>query len=124
MPTRKRSTPVQVSDLRVAKRIGPDRAGAKMHSRKHGDDLVCVRHRIDPAANVRYVTVELVVDAIPIVSRLNDEVAVRIGPSQRSLRSDLLAFGARWDANAQVWRMPRSVARTLRLLRNIVPRSS
>lgn len=95
-----------------------------MHSRKHGDDLVCVRHRIDPAANLRYVTVELVVDAIPIVARKNDDVAVHIGPSQKSLRSHLLAFGARWDADAKVWRMPRSVARTLRLLRNIVPRST
>ncbi|MBL8345313.1 MAG: hypothetical protein JNN03_07720 [Rubrivivax sp.] len=107
----------------MAKRISPDRDGAKMQSRKHGDKLVCVRHRIDPCTNVRYVTVELVVDAIPIVSRVNEQVTVRIGPSQKTLRADLLAFGARWDNKAKVWRMPRSVARTLRLLRHIVPRS-
>ena len=112
---------VDASTLRIAKTIGRGREGAKRHTLIHGDDLVCVRHRIDPRANLRYVTVELVAEVVPIVSRDNREVAVKIGPLDKTTRVLLLACGATWDPTTKVWRMPRSVARTLRLLRQIVP---
>ena len=107
--------------LRVAKTLGPEQPGAKRQALKHGDSLVCVRHRIDGVTNQRYVTVELVVDVVPIQSRDNKEVAVRIDPTDRSARVLLLSCGAQWDGPSRVWRMPRSVARSLRLLRQIVP---
>ena len=122
MPRRRLKTAeVNVAELRVAKTIGRGRDGAKRHALKHGDDFVCVRHRIDPISNTRYVTVELVVEALPIASRDNKEVVVRISPMDKSTRILLLACGGIWDPTHRVWRMPRSVARTLRLLRQIVP---
>ena len=121
MPRRRLNTEdPAVSALRVAKTIGPNQNGAKRHALKHGDRLVCVRHRIDPVSNRRFVTIELVAEVLPIASRDNLEVAVRIGPMQKAKRVLLLACGATWDGTHKVWRMPRSVARTLRLLRQVV----
>jgi hypothetical protein len=110
--------------LRVAKTLAPSQDGAKRLAAKYGHELVCVRHRIDPISSMRYITVELVEDRLPVASLGDVEVAVRIGPMEKSLRSVMIACGAVWDRHARVWRMKRSVARTLRLLRKIVPNPS
>lgn len=112
---------VDVATLRVAKTIRSGQHGAKRHASTHGADLVCVRHRIDPRSNTRYVTVELVVEVLPVASRDNQEVAVRLAPTQRTTRALLLSCGAVWDQQQRVWRMSRSVARTLRVLHQVVP---
>jgi len=110
-----------VSTLRIAKTIGRGQIGAKRQTLQHGDELVCVRHRIDPRTNTRYVTVELISEWLPVVSRDNRQVAVRIGALDKPTRILLLSYGATWDPTRRLWLMPRSVARTLRLLHQIIP---
>jgi hypothetical protein len=125
LPRRRAQEPspeVRVCDLRVIKTIARARDGAKRQTLVHGDRLVCVRHRIDPRTQSRYVTVELVSEVLPIRSLDNREVSVRIGPADKRMRVLLLSFGAAWDSSNQVWRMPRGLARTLRLLDKIVRR--
>ena len=106
--------------LRVAKTLIPGRPGTKRLLLQHGAMLVCVRHRIDPRSNTRHLTVELLVDTLPVQSRDNAEVCVRLNPGDKSTRQALLACGADWQPQARVWRMPRSVARALRLLKQVV----
>ena len=122
MPRRSiQSSQSDLAALRVIKTIRPGQDGAKRHTLKHGDALVCVRHRSEPASNTRVVTVELVVESWPIAARDNKQVTVRLGPAEKSTRALLLALDAKWDPTERVWRMPRNVARTLRLLSKIVP---
>ena len=117
MPRRRpRTAEVDVAALRVARTIRREQDDAKRHALKHGDALVCVRHRIDPQSNMLFVTVELVVETLPVASRDNKEGAVRLGAMQRSKRILVLACGATWYPSHRVWRMPRSGVRTLRLL--------
>lgn len=120
----RRRLPVETLDLAalpVTKTIGPVQHGALKHRQRHGASLVCVRHRVEPRTSTRYVTVELVVDQLPIARKDDPEVLVALSPFERSaLRARLLAYGAQWDAIRRLWRMPRSVARSLRLLKNVV----
>lgn len=118
IPVKPAGTPV--ATLRVAKTLLAGRPGTRRWVLQHGANLVCVRHRIDPRSNMRHVTVELVAETLPIQSRDNTEVCVRLPPGDKATRQALLAFGAQWHPQTRVWRMPRSVARTLRLLKLVV----
>lgn len=122
MPRRRLPSPERdISTLRVAKTIGRTQNGAKRHSLRYGHDLVCVRHRLDPVSHVRYVTVELVVETLPMALRDTTEVAIRLRHTEQETRALLMSCNAHWDPERKVWRMPRSVARTLRMLHRIVP---
>jgi hypothetical protein len=122
MPRRRPPSPERdVGTLRVAKTIGRTQNGAKRHSLRYGHDLVCVRHRIDPVANVRYVTVELVVEALPVALRDTAQVAIRLAHTEKETRALLLSCDARWDPQHKVWRLPRRGARPRRRGPRIVP---
>jgi len=107
--------------LRVAKTYGPDQNGAKRFARRHGEQLVCVRHRLSDDGSVRHTTVELLVESTPVASRARTLVAIRIGPSDKNTRTLLMACGAQWVPKEKYWLLPRMVAKNLRLLKNIVP---
>lgn len=106
----------RMCDLRVIKRLAPDRDGAKRLARRFGSELVCVRHRLSPDGTLRYTTVEMLVECAPIASRAEAIVQIRIGYRDKATRATAMAAGASWDAGRRVWSMPRRVARTLGLL--------
>ena len=62
--------------LRVSKEFLPGQPGTLKLSRKYGDTLICVRYRVDAEGLHRYTTVELVVDRVPIVKRVDRIVGV------------------------------------------------
>lgn len=107
--------------LRVAKTYAPDQNGAKRFALRHGERLVCVRHRLSDDGGTRYTTVELVVETTPVSSRARSLVAIRIAPHDRETRTLLMACGAEWQLKEQYWLLPRLVAKNLRLLRYVVP---
>lgn len=109
-------TPASLADLRVARRIAPDRDGAKRFSLRYGDQLVCVRHRLDANGSTRHTTVELLVEKTPVVPAGTRTIALRPEPGDKYTRSVLLSCGARWDKTAKVWLVPRKVAKSLDLL--------
>lgn len=119
MPTVK-STPVAVRSLRVAKTYGPEQNGAKRFAKRHGESLVCVRHRLSEDGLVRYTTVELLAETTPVATRQRSMIALRISNSTKLMRADLLAHGARWDAKNRLWLIPNMVAKGLRLLKHRV----
>lgn len=54
---------------RVLRKLSPQQVGALKLARRFGDLLVCVRYRHDPDRQVRYTTVELVVDSVTVRRR-------------------------------------------------------
>jgi hypothetical protein len=110
-----------ISHLRVARTYKPDRNGAKRLARRYGPQLVCVRHRLNAAGTVRYTTVELLVERVPIAARARSRIAIRIPAADKATRRQMLAGGAQWDPQHGYWLLPRNVARSLQLLRYVVP---
>lgn len=100
---------------RVAKTLAPDDRGARRLAEHYGDALVCVRYRTDARGKVRHVTVELLVESLPIRPRNFKVVSLRIEPRQRSLHAMVEAAGGRWDGRRGVWRVQRRVVGLLRL---------
>lgn len=109
-----------ISDLRIAKRIRPNRNGAKRFALRYGDQLVCVRHRLSADSTIRYTTVELVIEQTPVVPAGDRLIALRLNPRDQFTRSLLLASGGRWDDTAKQWLVARKVAKSLGLLDKIV----
>ena len=107
--------------LRVAKTYAPDQNGAKRFARRYPDQLVCVRHRLSDDGSVRHTTVELLIESTPVASRARTLVAVKIGPTDKAIRTLLMACGAQWMPKDKYWLLPRMVAKNLRLLKNVVP---
>jgi hypothetical protein len=107
--------------LRVAKTYAPHQNGAKRFARRYGDQLVCVRHRLSDDGSVRYTSVELLIESTPVASRARTLVAVRIGASDKTTRTLLMACGAQWVPKEKYWLLPRMAAKNLRLLKNMVP---
>ena len=116
MPTVKK-TSTSLRGLRVAKTYAPDQNGAKRFALRHGENLVCVRHRMSEDGLTRYTTVELLAESTPVATRQRSLIALRIPDSTKSMRSLLLACGARWDAKNKLWLIPHMVAKGLRLLK-------
>jgi hypothetical protein len=122
MPNVKNDT-ASLRGLRVAKTYGPEQNGAKRFARRHGDNLVCVRHRVTDDGLTRHTTVELLAESTPVAVRKRSIIALRIPDSTKTQRSLLLACGAKWDAKNRLWLIPHMAAKGLRLLkyRAVVP---
>ena len=104
-----------VGQMRVIKKLAPSSRGAIKLVEQFGKTLVCVRHRVDANAKFRFTTVELLVGRAPIKVKSQKLVDVQIDWNELSLRQVVKEAGAKWDATAKVWRMPRRLAGILRL---------
>lgn len=113
----------KLAALRVAKTYGPDQNGAKRLALRYGDQLVCVRHRLSDDGSVRHTTVELLIESTPVASRARTLVAIKIGASDKTTRTLLIACGAQWVPSEKYWLVPRLIAKNLRLLKNVVPKA-
>ena len=109
-----------ITKLRVAKKLDPTSRGAIKLAQQFGSSIVCVRHRIDPEAKVRYTTVELLVERSEIQVRQPQLVNIRVNPKEYALRSVVRAAGAQWDSKLGLWRLPKRVVTVLRLTGRIV----
>lgn len=104
-----------ITNFRITKKLAPIQPGAIKLARRYGEQLVCVRHRVDPSGTTRVTTVELIVEQAPISAKPHQIVGVRIEFGEGQLQSVVKAAGATWDKQAKVWRMPLKVARRLNL---------
>ena len=109
-----------LSALRVTRRMAPDQDGAKRLALRYGDQLVCVRHRVNSSGDLRFTTVELLVEQTPIIPTGARLLAVRLEPGDKSTRSLLMACAATWDKARKLWLAPRKVVRSLGLLHKVV----
>ncbi len=109
---------------RVLRTLAPGRPGTLRWLREHGEQLLCVRHRCDPAGLRRVVTVELVVATIAprggahARTGLLDEARypVRVEAHEGVLIRRLRQCGARWDAQDRLWYVSGRVLRAEGLL--------
>ena len=109
-----------ITKMRVNKKLAPSSRGAIKLAQQFGSSLVCVRHRIDPAAQFRLTTVELLVDKSEMQPRQPQLVHIRVNPREYGLRTVVRAAGAQWDSKVGLWRMPKRVVTVLRLTARIV----
>jgi hypothetical protein len=109
-----------VSRLRVTKKLAPTDRGSIKLSEEFGDTLVCVRHRLDAQAKIRYTTVELCVARVEVKPRPPVTVAIRTNPDEYALRRVLRAAGATFDSRLGLWKLHKRVATILRLTSRVV----
>ena len=111
---------------RVLKKIAPHQPGARKLALRYGRALVCVRHRHNPEGSIRYTTVELVVEEVPVVPRRVRPawLRVRLGGGEADLRRQLIAEGGQWDPETRCWWIRRETARRLRLMQRVVTESA
>lgn len=109
-----------VGQMRVVKKLSPNSRGAIKLAEQFGGTLLCVRHRVDAKAKFRFTTVELLVGRAPIKVKSQQYVGVQIDWNELSLQQVVKNAGAKWDANAKVWRMPRRLVGILRLTDRVV----
>lgn len=110
-----------VGTLRVAKRYLPHQHGARRFALRHGEPLVCVRQRLSADGQMRYTTVELLVEVTPVASHANRQVAVTLPMADRDMRQRLLALGSTWNSSTQQWTVPYPAAKRLGLLQSAKP---
>lgn len=95
-----------LAQVRVAKTYPPDQKGAKRFALRYGDDLVCVRHRLNETGTMRHTTVELRMESTPVVSRQRSTIALRFPPSDRQTRTVIMSCGAQWQPAQKYWLLP------------------
>lgn len=109
----------------VKKKIPAGAGGTKRHLQRYGDNLVCVRYRVDETRGVQLTTVEIVVDERPISQAKVDfpddaVVLVRIGFVETDLRLDARAAGGRWNPEARAWELTWGAVRELNLVDRVI----
>lgn len=97
--------------------------GTQKYLNEFGDKLVNVRYREDKSGNMRYTTVELIVDSKPIAKvdeqlvsntrLMNEYVFIRVDLDEVELRDKIKRFGAVWNENCKLWSI--SLLTTLQL---------
>lgn len=119
-----RATGEDVAHLRVERKLSRTARGAITLSNTFGDGLVCVRHRVDPQAAMRYVTVELLVQQATISPRREAMLQISIHGWEEDLQRAVRVAGGRWDSKRRVWHVARSVVHALSLMDRVVPTTS
>ena len=89
--------------------IKPGRNGTKRLLEKYGDALLCVRYRYDEIRGVRIKTAEIIVEekgGKPSLRYSDDDIVqVAVAYTEKRLREQLKAAGARWDREEKLWRV-------------------
>jgi hypothetical protein len=108
-------------ETRLTLRPGQD--GAKKLLQRFGKRLIAVRYLYDAAANRRYKTVKLIVEARPWSPRTrrmrrtpDDIVSVRIGYHEAGLRERAKALGGVWRPAQKLWELTWDAARKLQIV--------
>ena len=108
--------------------LRPGQKGTKRLVARYGEQLVRVRYRYDPQRNLRYTTVELIVDRIawtpkpPRSGGLEQPPLVRVKVFFREaqLRARVRDAGGRWLKERKLWELPLTAAKALGLGDRIV----
>ncbi|MGQ0587276.1 MAG: hypothetical protein ACT4PK_08755 [Gammaproteobacteria bacterium] len=106
--------------------LRPGQNGTKKLVAKYGGRLVAVRYRYDEERRLRFKTIELVVEQIPWIPRVqadrspNERVLVRINYDEADLRVAAKNAGARWNQERKLWELPLGTVYAMGLDRRIV----
>lgn len=115
--------------MSVVKTIRPGQPGAKKYQEQWGDRLVAVRYRHDKPAKQRYVTIEIIIEAVKatkpqslldLLKVCNVVVGVKLNYQEMALRYQLKKYGAHWSNQQRLWFIRYENAERLRLTDRIV----
>ncbi len=109
--------------MEISKTLQPGEMGTKSLLNEYGNQLVCVRYRIDKRLQKRYTTVELIINERPYIRQKPIvTVWVKINYDETELRHHARAFGAKWLVEDKVWEMEYEVSKKLGLKKRITKR--
>lgn len=104
------------STRKVHRTVRPGARGTLKYVRRWGDALVAVRYRYDASRELRYTTIELIVDERPwfpggrtgvLVDPLDppEQVFVEVGFHEDQLRARVKHAGGRWNPQRRAWEL-------------------
>ena len=107
--------------MEITKTLQPGDMGTLNLAESYGEQLVCVRYRVDENTRTRYTTVELIIDEKPFRQRTTRfSVLVRIKFEETELRDRVKATGARWNSEEKAWLMDYKIATKMKLKDRII----
>lgn len=107
----------------ITKTLHPGDMGTKRLLQQYGEQLICVRYRIDKLNQKRFTSVELIVDEKPYISfKPSVKAWVKIHFNEMELRQQAKEAGARWLKDEKVWEMDYQIVKKLRLKKRIIKR--
>ena len=114
--------------MRTKRKLRPGDPGTKKYVKTYGNDLVCIRYRYDEEKQIRYTTVELIIESGPMKNRIEKEatksplgyVFLKISPDEDALIEQVKLFGAVWNDKVRLWEMEYNTVLELNLLDYIV----
>jgi len=111
--------------MRTRLKLKPGQRGTIKLHRQYGDQLVCVRYRYDEKQKKRFKTIELIVDEVPWEpkpqsSQPNEEVYIRLEPSDEAMRERVKQAHGRWNLNRKLWALPYQTVLKLGLTDKII----
>jgi len=110
--------------MEISKTLQPGDMGTKRFLNEYGNQLVCVRYRIDKKLDKRYTTVEIIIDEKPyIIQKPKVIVLVEIAYAETVLRQQAKAHGAKWRPEKKAWEMVYEVAKKLGLKKRIIKKT-
>lgn len=97
--------------IKIKKILQPGEAGTKRLLEIYEDKLVCVRYKYDYKRNLRYKTIELIVDEKTWKPDKSDSflkkiVNIRIDYRESELRKKVKKVGGVWNRSKKLWEVP------------------
>jgi len=107
----------------ISKTLHPGDMGTKKLFNQYGDQLICVRYRIDSLKQKRFTTVELIVDEKPFITYKAKVIAwLKIEVEETELRNKVKSAGAKWLTEHRVWELDYEMVKKLRLKNRVIKR--
>jgi len=107
--------------MEITKTLQPGDMGTLNLLEQYGEQLICVRYRVDEAAQKRYTTVELIVNEKEFRRRSpNVSVLIKVKYEETSLRERVKAAGARWMQEEKAWLIDYRIAAKMKLKSRII----
>ena len=108
----------------IYRRIPAGKPGTKKLTERYGEDLVCVRYKYDREKQIKYKTVEIIVDKglwDPENSKKENKlVGINVGYYEFDKREKIKDAGGRWNRKKFIWELPYREVKKLGLTDRIV----
>lgn len=108
----------------ISKTLQPGEMGTKRFLNEYGNQLVCVRYRLDKQQQKRYTTIEIIVDERPYIRQKPALIVlVKIHYDETELREQARIVGAKWKPEEKAWEMEYEMAKKLGLKKRIIKKT-
>ena len=113
--------------LRTVRKVPAGKPGTKKLVQQYGENLLCLRYRVNTETRERIRTVELILEDKDAPKKkaekpITDQTIMRveIGLDEKLLAKRIRASGGRWDREGEYWKLPYKTVKALDLEENMV----